>query len=515
MFLAGCILLFLSYLLSFVLSSIYTSKSLKLPPSPFKLPIIGNLHQLGSLPHRKLQLMSKTHGPLMFLHFGCKPVLIVSSIAAVCEITKNHDQAISNRYETSFGKKISYNNKNIGFAPYGHYWSMMRKFSIFHLVSMKKAPSVRSVMEEETTILTEKIQRLISYATPALPTILNLSDIFMILTNDIICRMAIGQKYNGEADCTPRFKLMFQEIGNLLGTFNIADFIPWLGWVNFINGLEKRMEKAFVEIDIFLDTVIQQHRIEYKKKDYQNNAADIDLVDVLLQIERERTFDICLWNDNIKAILSDMFGVGTNPTSILLEWTMAEILKHPEVKKEVQEEVRGVTRGKENIADVDIKQMQYLNAVIKETLRLHPPLPLLIPRKLTKNVNIQGFEVPAKTMVIFNAWAIGRDPVFWDEPEKFKPERFLNDAYFGFNGYTDFYVIPFGIGRRECPCAEFAFDIVKLVIANLLHKFDWSLPWGMSGEDLDMTEATGISSHLKYPLQALVTPKNFCGPPTT
>ncbi|XP_042491619.1 cytochrome P450 71A4-like [Macadamia integrifolia] len=140
---------------------------------------------------------------------------------------------------------------------------------------------------------------------------------------------------------------MFQEIGNLLGTFNITDFIPWLGWVNFVNGLEKRMEKIFVEIDVFLDTVIQQHRIGNKKKDYHNNDADINLVDILLQIEKDRGFGISLWNDNIKAILLDMFGAGTDPTSILLEWTMEEILKHPEVMKEVQEEVRGSQGAKQ------------------------------------------------------------------------------------------------------------------------------------------------------------------------
>ncbi|XP_042491618.1 cytochrome P450 71A3-like [Macadamia integrifolia] len=145
----------------------------------------------------------------------------------------------------------------------------------------------------------------------------------------------------------------------------------------------RRGREFFCRDRCFLDIVIQQHRIGNKKKDYHNNDAVIDLVDILLQIEKDRSFGISLWNDNIKAILLDMFGAGTDPTSILLEWTMAKILKHPEVMKEVQEEIWGVTRGKENIAYVDIKQMHYLNAMIKKTLRLHLPLPLLIPRKLT------------------------------------------------------------------------------------------------------------------------------------
>ncbi|XP_042491623.1 cytochrome P450 736A117-like [Macadamia integrifolia] len=195
-----------------------------------------------------------------------------------------------------------------------------------------------------------------------------------------IYRMALGKKYGGEEGGGPRSKGMFREIGYLLGTFNIADFIPWLGWVNYVNRLEKRMEKTSVEIDFSLDIVIQEHRNGHRKKNYHDNDAGTDLVDSLLQIEKDRTSGIPIWNDNIKAIILDMFGTGTDSTSILLEWTMAEILKHPEVMKEVQEEVRGVTRGKANITEVNIKQMHYLNAVIKETLRLHHSLSLLIPR---------------------------------------------------------------------------------------------------------------------------------------
>ncbi|XP_043701811.1 cytochrome P450 736A117-like [Telopea speciosissima] len=203
-----------------------------------------------------------------------------------------------------------------------------------------------------------------------------------------------------------------------------------------------------------------------------------------------------------------MFSGGTDTSSVLLLWTMAELLRHPEVMKEIQEEVRGVARGEAIITEDDIEQMHYLKAVIKEALRMHPPVPLLVPRESTENSKIQGFDIPAKTTVIINAWAIGRDPVSWDEPDKFKPKRFLNDATtsnIDFMGH-DFQLIPFGAGRRGCPGIQFAITIVELALASLLFKFDWALPNRVSGEDLDMTETPGIMCHLKSPLLAVATP---------
>lgn len=118
--------------------------------------------------------------------------------------------------------------------------------------------------------------------------------------------------------------------------------------------------------------------------------------------------------------------------------------------------------------------MKYLKAVIKETLRLHPPIPLLVPRESTKDVKINGYDIAAGTRVITNAWAIHRDPTTWEEPEEFHPERFLNSTI-DFKG-QDFKLIPFGSGRRGCPGISFAIANNELVLANLLSKFNWALP---------------------------------------
>nr|DAD30071.1 TPA_asm: hypothetical protein HUJ06_031539 [Nelumbo nucifera] len=197
---------------------------------------------------------------------------------------------------------------------------------------------------------------------------------------------------------------------------------------------------------------------------------------------------------------------GTDTTHTAMEWAMAELLRHPKVMKELQEEVRNVSSGKPYITEKEVEKMQYLKLVIKETLRLHPPIPLLVPRESTQDVKIEGYNIPAKTMVIINAWAIGRDPASWEEPEKFQPKRFLitsaGNNLIDFKG-NDFQLIPFGAGRRGCPGTQFAITVNELVLANLLYKFDWKL---QGGEDLDMTESTGDTVRKKHPLVAIATP---------
>ncbi|XVF11657.1 hypothetical protein REPUB_Repub08aG0046000 [Reevesia pubescens] len=198
-----------------------------------------------------------------------------------------------------------------------------------------------------------------------------------------------------------------------------------------------------------------------------------------------------------------MFSGGTDTTFTVLEWAITELLRHPRVMKELQNEVRNIGRGKPKITEDDLDKMVYLKAVIKEILRLYPPLPLLVHWVSTLEVNLMGYDIAERTLVIVNAWSIGRDPANWDEPDKFRPERFLNNPIdFKEN---DFEYIPFGAGRRGCPGIAFAVAMNEIVLANLVHKFDWSLPSGTTGEDLDMTETTGITSHRKVPILAVAT----------
>lgn len=204
-------------------------------------------------------------------------------------------------------------------------------------------------------------------------------------------------------------------------------------------------------------------------------------------------------------LVQDVLAAGTDTTYTVLEWAMTELLRHPQVMAKLQNELRSTGRKRSDIIVPDeYEKIPYLEAVIKETLRVHPPVPLLVPREARNDVNIMGYDIVAKTMVIVNAWAIGRDPTLWDEPDEFRPERFLNSSV-DIRGH-DFQLIPFGAGRRSCPGISFAMVTNEIALANLLHKFNWELPNGMKRGDLDMTETTGSTIHKKEPLLAIATP---------
>lgn len=203
-----------------------------------------------------------------------------------------------------------------------------------------------------------------------------------------------------------------------------------------------------------------------------------------------------------------MFAAGTDTTSTVLEWAMAELLRHPNAMKKLQNEVRTILNNNNNtdctyVTEDDLDKMPYLKAVFKETFRLHPPVPLLLPRVSTNDVKISGYDIVSGSQVFINAWAIGRDPATWDQPEKFEPERFLNSSTssIDYKGH-DFQLIPFGAGRRGCPGILFAMAINEIALANVVHKFDWAL---LTEEGLDMTETSGLTAHRKFPLIAIPT----------
>lgn len=177
---------------------------------------------------------------------------------------------------------------------------------------------------------------------------------------------------------------------------------------------------------------------------------------------------------------------------------MAKLIRNPRVLRKAQNEVRGAVKKKGKVEESDLSELKYLTSVIKEGFRLHPPVPLLIPRETTESCTIEGYEIPAKTMVFVHAKMIGKDPKCWENPNEFFPERFL-DSSIDYKG-NHFEFLPFGAGRRGCPGMNFGLQLVELVLANLLYHYDWELPDGVRGEDLDMEEAAGLTIQKKVPL---------------
>ncbi|XP_059644199.1 cytochrome P450 736A117-like [Cornus florida] len=471
-----------------------------LPPSPPKLPIIGNFHQLGSLSHHPLRSLAQRYGPLMLLHLGSTPTLVVSSADAAREIMKTHDIVFSNRPKSIIAKRLLYDYKDVSVAPYGEFWRQMKSIFVLQLLSNRRVQSFHFVREEETALLMKKIEE-----SSSLSSALNLREMFSLLTNDVVCRTAFGRKYSG-GESGKKFMRLLTDFLALLGSLDIGNFIPWLAWINHVNGLYAKVDRVGKEIDEFLEQVVEERMNVPKTKSNGDETVEDedgreDFLDILLRIHKENS---AVDRDCIKALILDAFSAGTDTTSTVLEWAMTELLRHPRVMNKVKNEVREILKGKPHITADDLEEMHYLKAVIKETVRLHPPIPLLVPHEASEDVRVMGYDIAAGTMVLINAWAIGTDPMTWVEPEEFQPERFLNSSI-DFRGH-DFELIPFGAGRRGCPGTSFAIATNEFVLANLVHKFDWALPGGAKGENLDMTECPGATIRRRIPLLAVATP---------
>ncbi|XP_010909080.1 cytochrome P450 71AP13 [Elaeis guineensis] len=491
------VLLLLLFPLFLLLSSLKQASSTKtkLPPSPPRLPFIGNLHQLGSLPHRSLQALAEKHGPLMLLRLGQVPTLVVSSAEMAREIMRTHDHTFASRPSLKTANDLLGGSTDIVFASYGDYWRQARKLCTLHLLSAKKVHSFRLAREEEVALMLRKISRACLSPDP-----MDLSEILFSFANDMLCRAITGNFFR-EGGRSDLFRQLIEENTYLLTGFHLEDFFPSLAWLEVLFGLGARAKRNAERWNQVFEEVIKDHDDRMKDGNVENNLAD-----VLLCLQKDPSMEFSLTEENIKAILMDMFAAGTDTTYITLEWAMAELAQNSEVMAKLQDELRGIAKEKGLVREEDLSEASYLKAVIKEVLRLHPPAPLLVPRESLDDCHIQSYHIPKRTRVIVNGWAINRDPKSWEAPKEFRPERFMGNQI-DFKG-NDFQFIPFGAGRRICPGMNFAISTVELALAKLVHHFDWKLPHGMMREDLDMTEAPGLTTPRKQRLQLVAKP---CG----
>ncbi|XP_042509071.1 cytochrome P450 71A1-like [Macadamia integrifolia] len=473
----------------------FSRGSANLPPSPPKLPFIGNIHQLGSLPHRSLRSFSEKYGPLMLFQLGHVPTLVVSSPEMAKEITTTQDVEFANRPALPVPKELCSGGTDLAFSPFDEYWKQIRKICVHDLFSLRRVQSYKSIREEVVSVSLKKI-----FLACEEGTTVNITDLLFALSNDLICRVAFGRVYQREDEKNSKLWRLVREVSALFGELCVKDIFPLLGWMDTLTGLNGRLKRISKEMHIILDQVVEDHLTKTK-----DDSLDYDFLDLLLRAQKDPTLSIPLTLADIKAIILDMIIGATNNPAATMIWAMAELVRNPNVMKEAQQEVRRAVGKISKVAEDDISQLPYLNFIIKETMRLYPATPLLLPRESSTGTNIKGYYIPPRTRVFINAWAIQRDPKKWNDPEKFIPERFLNSLV-DFQG-QHFQFLPFGAGRRGCPGISFGVASLKLVLANLLYWFDWKLPGNAKVEDIDMTEAPGTALHKKTPLNLL--PKSY------
>nr|ATG29951.1 CYP736C8 [Taxus chinensis] len=502
------LILSLSLIALFLLRGWFRGKqaALKLlPPGPPSLPLVGNLHMLGKLPHRSLNKMAARYGAIMFLRLGSVPTVVASSPEAAKQFLKIQDMNFASRPFMSFAHNVVYGSKGVAFSSYGPYWRQLRKIFTTQLLSPKRIDSFRFIREQETRAMVDELVRHCGRDVQGSSPV-NVSKLAAAVTNNMNCRMAFGRKYSEEELDNRGFKEMIQEVFFLSGAFNVGDFIPWLQWMD-IQGLVRRQKEAHKTFDAFIEKIIGEHQHVHLRG--EGSDFNPDFVDELLALtEIDEEHEMKITRETVKAVIFDILVAGSDTSTVAVEWAMSEILLNPWIAKNIREELERVVGGhRKYVEESDLGQLEYLAAVVKETLRVHPPVPLLIPHECIEDCTVSGYDIPSKCRVIVNIWAIARDPAVWEDADAFKPERFVGNPI-DVRG-QNFEVLPFGSGRRGCPGQLLGVTVVQLVLANLLHCFQWRLPDGMKAEDLDMVEEFGLSTPRTHHLFALPTPRQL------
>lgn len=424
----------------------------------------------------------------MSLRLGQVPHVVVSSSEAAEDFLKAHDAVFASRPRLEASKYFGYGSKGLAFSEYGPYWRYMRKVCTLRLLTASKVDSFAPLRKRELELAVKSLQE--SAAAKEGEVVVDLSEVVHNVVEEIVYKMVLGSSKHDEFD----LKGLIQNAMNLTGAFNLSDYVPWLRAFD-LQGLNRSYKRISKALDEVMEKIIKEHEHGSDVQNEQHHRHR-DFIDILLSLmhqpidpydEQNHIID----KTNIKAILLDMIAGAFETSATVVEWTFSELLRHPRVMKNLQDELDNVVGRDKMVEENDLAKLSYLDIVIKETLRLYPPGPL-VPRESTEDAMVQGYFLKKKSRIIINIWAMGRDSKIWsDNAEVFYPERFINKNL-DFRG-LDLQYIPFGFGRRGCPGIHLGLATVKIVVAQLVHCFSWELPGGMTPGELDMSEKFGLS----------------------
>ncbi|KAG4982580.1 hypothetical protein JHK82_027432 [Glycine max] len=491
-------LLFIWLASIFILRVILFTKSRiksRLPPSPRALPVLGHLYLLTKLPHQAFHNISIRYGPLVYLLFGSKPCVLVSSPEMARQCLKTHETCFLNRPKRTNLDYITYGSSDFVLAPYGPYWSFMKRLCMTELLGGRMLHQHLPIREEETKLFFKSMMKKACFGEEV-----NIGKELAMLANNIITRMALGRRccddVEGEGD---QLIELVKEMTELGGKFNLGDMLWFVKRLD-LQGFGKRLESVRSRYDAIMEKIMKEHE-DARKKEMGGDEAVRDLLDILLDIYNDESSEIGLTRENIKAFIMNMFGAGTETSATTIEWALAELINHPDIMLKARQEIDSVVGKNRLVEESDILNLPYVQSIVKETMRLHPTGPLIV-RQSTEDCNVNGYDIPALTTLFVNVWAIGRDPNYWENPLEFKPERFLNEegqSPLDLKG-QHFELLSFGAGRRSCPGASLALQIIPNTLAGMIQCFEWKV--GEEGKGMvDMEEGPGMALPRAHPLQ--------------
>ncbi|WJZ82340.1 hypothetical protein VitviT2T_002107 [Vitis vinifera] len=463
----------------------------KLPPGPVPLPIIGNLLNLGNRPHESLAELAKTYGPIMTLKLGYVTTIVISSAPMAKEVLQKQDLSFCNRFVPDAIRATNHNQLSMAWMPVSTTWRVLRKICNSHLFTTQKLDSNTHLRHHKVQELLAKVEEsrqagdAVYIGREAFRTSLNL------LSNTIFSVDLVDPISETVLEFQELVRCIIEEIERP----NLVDYFPVLRKID-PQGIRRRLTIYFGKMIGIFDRMIKQ-RLQLRKM--QGSIATSDVLDTLLNISEDNSNEI--ERNHMEHLLLDLFVAGTDTTSSTLEWAMAELLHNPEKLLKARVELLQTIGKDKQVKESDITRLPFLQAVVKETFRLHPVVPFLIPHRVEEDTDIDGLTVPKNAQVLVNAWAIGRDPNIWENPNSFVPERFL-ELDMDVKG-QNFELIPFGAGRRICPGLPLATRMVHLMLASLIHSCDWKLEDGMTPENMNMEDRFGITLQKAQPLKAI------------
>lgn len=481
------------------------ARSKNSPPSPFSLPIIGHLHLIKKPIHHSLTDLATRYGPILSLRFGSRLVLVISSASLAEECFTKNDIIFANRPRLLAGKHLGYNYTTITWASYGQHWRNIRRISTLEIFSSARLNSFTRVRREEVKAMVEGLVRDCKEEL-GFTNVEMRSRLFELVLN-VMMRMIAAKRYYGmdvkEVEVAKKFQEIVEETFKVSGATNLADFFPalWLG--------ERKLVRLHKKRDAFMQALVDEHRRNSEVEDDHTEEADDgererkkkSVIDVLLSLQQS---DPEYYTDDIiKGAAGTLLIAGTDTSMVTVEWALSLLLNHPDTMAKAQAELDHNIGNHRLISESDLANLPFLHCIINETLRLHPPAPILPAHESSQDCNIGGFHVPSGTMLLVNAWAIQRDPKLWVDPANFRPERFTNIR--AESEGLKWNLIPFGMGRRGCPGEGLAMRVVGLALGALIQSFEW----GRKGEEVNLSEGAGLVVNKATPLEALCRPRVF------